>query len=159
MDKEVYQIRDTSILAKVVQRLKDLPLLSDKPFQVIITQGDDLRTLLQNNLYWKHIGEISKASGDLRNDVHYGLKRRHLHPLYMADDTAKNIEYQANYAALCTIKESGVNIDFEILHNKILSTTDATPKQMGEYISSYWVEINQRGIYITDPDSFMRGEV
>jgi hypothetical protein len=155
--KKNFQLRNDLDLVECLDAIKHIPINDGKPFQVSIVEGQALRSLLQNKLYWKHISEIEAEVFDTKNNIHYGLKRRHLHPIFMAGDTGKNLVYQTNYAAMCLIKESGVNIDFEILHNKMLSTTDCTVKQMSQYIESYWPEQNKRGIQLTDPDTFMGG--
>ena len=157
--KKNFQLRQDQDLAECLAVIKELPIDEGKPYQVSIIEGQKLRSILQNALYWKHVAEIEKQSFDSRYIIHYGLKRKHLHAIFMAGDNAKNLVYQVNYAALCLIKESGVNIDFEIMHNKMLSTTDCTVKEMSQYMESYWVEINQRGIQLTDPNSFMQGDL
>ncbi len=157
IEKKIFELRTAQVIDFCTGEIRKLEPAEKKPFQVVITQGDDLRSIKQNKLYWKHVAEIAKQSFDGNHSIHYGLKRRHLHPIFMAGDTAKNLVYQTNYAALCKVKEAGVNIDFEILHNKMLSTTDTTVKQMKEFIDSYWIEQNQRGIVLTDPETYIEG--
>jgi hypothetical protein len=147
--KKVFEINNPIRLSECINFISDLPFVDKSPFQVIITRGADLRSIEQNSLYWKHMNEIEKATGQ---NLHLKLKRKFLHPIYMRGDTEKNIQYQLNFQALCTIKEAGVNVDFEMLHDKILSTTDATVKQFAEYIDAYWPYINSKGIYLTNPD-------
>jgi len=153
--KKSFNLRSLLDIPECINAIHNLPVSDKNSFHVSIVSGSDLRSLKQNKLYWKHIDEISRQSHDSRHNIHYGLKRKHLHPIFMAGDTAKNLVYQANFQSMCVVKEAGVNIDFEILHNKMLSTTDCTVGQMFEYMESYWIEINQRGIQLTDPDSFM----
>jgi hypothetical protein len=147
--KKVFEINNPIRLSECVNFISDLPFVDKSPFQVIITSGADLRSIEQNSLYWKHINEIEKATGE---NLHLHLRRKFLHPIYMRGDTAKNLIYQHNFTTLSNGKAAGYDLDFASLHDSILSTTDATVKQFAEYIDAYWPYINSKGIYLTNPE-------
>ena len=152
---EVFELKKDSHKTNCIARIAELEVDEDKPYQVEIYTAKDLRTKKQNALYWKHMGEIKKAGS---GDMHMELKRKFLHPIFMASTTKEGSKYQSNYAALCLIKQSGLEIDYDELFGKVLSTKDSTPKQMAEYIEAYWPYINGKGIYLRDPDNYRRGQ-
>ena len=152
---EIFELRKDTHKANCLQHIVKLPLDEEKPHQVVIYTAKDVRNLKQNALYWKHQGEIKKHG---LGDLHMHLKRKFLHPIYMAGTTKANLKYQANYNALCTVKKAGIDIDFETLFEALLTTTDATVKQMAEYIGAYWPYINEQGCYLTDPETYMVGD-
>ena len=152
---EVFELRQDNHKANCLQRIVKLELNEEKPYQVVIYTAKEVRNLKQNRLYWKHQGEIAKHG---LGDLHMHLKRKFLHPIYMAGKTKANLKYQTNYKALCLIKQRGIEIDFETLFESLLTTTDATVKQMADYISAYWPYINSQGCYLTDPETYMMGD-
>jgi hypothetical protein len=158
---EVFDLKKESHKANCLTRILELKANDEKPYQVVIYTAKDIRTLKQNRLYWKHMGQIEKAG---LGDLHMHLKRKYLHPIFMAGKTRANIKYQTNYRSLCIIKQSGnYVIDdypdlFHGLLGKVLTTKDASTKQMAEYINAYWVDINGRGVYLSDPSTYMTGD-
>ena len=151
---EVFELKKDTHKANCLHCIVKLELNEEKPYQVIIYTAKEVRNLKQNRLYWKHQGEIKKHG---LGDLHMHLKRKFLHPIYMAGTTKASIKYQSNYRALCLIKQRGFEIS-EDLFEKILTTTDATVKQMAEYITAYWPYINEQGCYLTDPETYMIGD-
>jgi len=134
---------------------QNVPVDEEKPHQIIIYTSKEIRSLKQNRLYWKHMGEIEKFG---LGDLHMVLKRKFLHPIYMKSNNKAAVNYQTNFNALCIIKKAQIDIDFDILFESLLTTTIATTKQMAEYINAYWSFINQKGCYLTDPETYMTGE-
>jgi len=162
---DTYQLRTNEIRQKLIGDILKLEISEEDPFQIMIMRGKDLRSKAQNHLYWKHMAEWSAQTGDEIEDcfqegqwtagLHYSAKRKHLHPIYMAGKTKKNHLYQLNFAEIVKIKQgSGDNLNFKMLHSKILSTTDASVKQMYEYIESYWREATANKLFLTDPNTF-----
>jgi len=152
---KVFTLKHEDHRANCIHHIAQLTPDTEKPFQVIIYSAKDIRSLKQNRLYWKHQGEIEKFG---LGNLHMHLKRKFLHPIYMSGTTKANIKYQLNYRALCTVKQAGVEIDFQALFEALLTTTDATVSQMAEYITRYWPYINEKGCYLTDPDTYMSGD-
>ena len=148
----VYELKKDTHRSNCISHIAGLPLDEDKPHQVVIYSAKDVRSLKQNRLYFKHLGEINKFG---LGNLHMPLKRKFLHPIYMAGSTRANTKYQLNYNALCTIKKAGIDIDFDNLFEALLTTTDATVKQMADYINDYWPYINEQGCYLTDPTTYM----
>lgn len=167
--REVYQIRNDQVALRVISRIKSLEPDDEDPYQVIITKGKDVRSILQNSLYWKHIGEICQETGEDEADCHFRLKKKHLHPIYMRGTTKKNELYKINYNSLLVVHQAGiqeitiagkkVRFDFDTMLAQVLTSTDATVKQFSEYINKYEREATQAGIYLTDPAQYMRGEI
>jgi len=163
-EKKIFILRSLDDHQRCAKFLNDQAWSEDEPPQVVFTKGSDLKSIKQNSLYWKHIGEISKQSGENKIDLHRRLKRKHLHPILLAGKSAQSLLYQINYEALMTIHKSQLGkpnaekIDLELLLDKILSIKDATVKQMSEYIDSYWPEQNGLGYQLTDPSEYMEND-
>ena len=158
---KTFQLVNPGVALNCIEYVKLLPTGEDDPYQVQITQGEDLRSLAQNRLYWKHIGEWSKQTGLAIHDevdmqgLHYNVKRMFLHPLYMAESTKKAKEYQGFYETICKASEAtGESVEFRRIHNRILSSKDASVKVFRKFIDDYWLSASEQGIYLTDPNTF-----
>jgi len=153
--KTTYELKNDAIVRNCITHIQSLEVDDKEPFQVLITQGKDLRSIVQNSLYYKHLSEIEKNG---MGDLHMFLKKKFLHPIYMSGTTALNLNYQINYQALVTVHQAGIDIDFKKMHESLLTIKDATVKQFSEYINKYWVYINSQGCYLTDPETY-KGEI
>ena len=154
--KQVFELKNDQVKQNCIAHIQ---AIEDKGYQVLISSGSDAKSLKQLGLYWKHMGEISKSNGDLVPDIHLRLKKRHLHPIYMGGQSKLNMEYQNVYKSIVLISKSDLNIDCNKILQEVLSVSKATVKEMGQYIDSYWPEINEQGIYLTDPQTYYDGEM
>lgn len=152
---KVFTLKHDEQRANCMHYISQLKPDVDVPFQVIIYSAKEIRSLKQNRLYYKHLGEMEKFG---LGDLHVYLKRKFLHKIYMRGTTKSNVRYQTNFKALCIIKRAGMEIDFNTMFESFLTTTEATTKQMSEYIANYWPFINDKGCFLTDPSTYMNGD-
>ena len=104
----------------------------EKPLVVRISQQADDRSTAQNRLYWLQLGQISKATGNSTDRLHFAFKRMFLARILARDDQG--------YAEMCkAVKELKTQqhpmyktIAREV--TKLTSTTVLNTKQFSEYL-------------------------
>jgi len=109
------------------------------------------RSLKQNSLYWKWLGEIEKQSGDNSDFWHKEFKYQYAVPIFRSEDT----EYNAMILAILELKKLGMADHFEAAKNNIIkltSTTDFTTKQMDFYLKKIWFHAVGHGWELSHPD-------
>lgn len=126
----------------------------DKPLVVRIDQKQDDRTTAQNRLYWLQLGQVSKATGNSPDKLHFAFKRMFLARILARDDQG--------YAEMCkAVKELKKQqhpmyqtIAREV--TKLTSTTVLNTKQFSEYLQM--IEdyvLTKFNIVLTWPDDLM----
>ena len=103
-----------------------------KPLVVRISTKQDDRTVAQNRLYWLQLGQVSKATGNSPDKLHFAFKRMFLARILARDDQG--------YAEMCkAVKELKTQqhpmyktIAREV--TKLTSTTVLNTKQFSEYL-------------------------
>ena len=104
------------------------------------------RTLSQNALYWKWLGEIVKQSPhwDDEDELHEEMKQRYVLPILLRDDE----EYGP---FIDKVQGLGVEAWKEFVKRHI-STTDLNTKQFSEMLDKVHRDASQRGMRLTDPE-------
>lgn len=69
-------LRDESIRARAIERIRMLKIDPENPWGVWIAPWVKLRTLSQNAAYWRLIAQISKATGHDKDALHEYFKRK-----------------------------------------------------------------------------------
>ena len=126
----------------------------EKPLVVRISTKQDDRTVAQNRLYWLQLGQVSKATGNSPDRLHFAFKRMFLARILARDDQG--------YAEMCkAVKELKKQqhpmyqtIAREV--TKLTSTTVLNTKQFSEYLQM--IEdyvLTKFNIVLTWPDDLM----
>lgn len=124
------------------------------PQDVIVRDHESSRSINQNSLMWKWLGEISKETGQPQEDLHEHYKERFLCNIFTRDDP----EYAAMAHAVKLVK----NVDpvkYAALKKWVVSetsTTKCTVKQMTEYLNKI-KEHAVVGLRFTLTEPSMRG--
>lgn len=68
-------LRDESIRARAIERIRMLKIDAENPLAIVILPYKKARTLEQNALYWKIVGQICAATGHSKNVIHTYLRK------------------------------------------------------------------------------------
>lgn len=142
-------IRTASDRQLALDAVSSLPL--GGLWAVEIKEATDDYTARQRALYFKWCGEISAVTGETKNDVHHRLKKTHLCPIYERDDPSG---YGVMIAAVREVWKGGQRAEASDLFSGIAhltSITDASKKQMSEYMDDIWKECINNQIWLTQP--------
>lgn len=138
---------------RAVEIIKGLPL--DVVHEVVIREHKKDRSAEQNALYWQWLTIIGNELGESKEDVHERYKDGFLVHIYERD----NPEYAEMVQALREVWKHGMRTEAVSLRKKIValtSTTTATVKQMGEYMTE--IERHAASLAIRLPQPEERGE-
>ena len=69
------------------------------------------RSIKQNSLYWKWLGEIERQSGTDKEDWHYLFKLDYAVPILRASD----VEYNQMILAAINVNKSGLTREYEAI--------------------------------------------
>ncbi len=135
MQKAVFPINSHADITKAINFMHTnytQAINEGKPLRVVIDQKQDDRTVAQNRLYWLQLGQVSKATGNSTDRLHFAFKRMFLARILARDDQG--------YAEMCkAVKELKKQqhpmyqtIAREV--TKLTSTTVLNTKQFSEYL-------------------------
>ncbi len=108
------------------------------------------RSIKQNSLYWKWLGEIERQSGTDKEDWHYLFKLDYAVPILRASD----VEYNQMILAAINVNKSGLTREYEAIKRKIVgltSTTDLTTVEFDQYLKKVWDFAIHKGWILTHP--------
>ena len=130
------------------EQIKNLP---DARYIVSISTEGKKRSIEQNKLYWKWIGELSIALYDNREDIHEAMKEKFLLPIMRRDFEDVEISVRA-------VKELNRNNHPQAgfwrkkVINHLISTTRLSVKQFTEYLDEVHKWASSMQIALTDPN-------
>ncbi|WP_180008235.1 hypothetical protein [Acinetobacter sp. YH12238] len=126
--------------------------LSDgKPLVVRIDQRQETLSSAQRRLYWLWMTEYGKQRGLDKEEASAFFKYKYLSIIYNRDNVG---EYPETFKVMRDLKKSG-SFGYEPLRQFVsnrMSITEATTKQMAEYLNDIEVWCLKDGVKLTCPD-------
>ena len=132
------------------QSAEEISLL-DPSRRYRVTINETTRSLEQNRLYRKNMKEVADYYGDDAKHVARRYRQKFLVDIYRRDDTG----YEAMCCAIESLLPAGLTREYDNATNGIVditSTTQASVKQMREYIDLIHRDAISKGISITIPN-------
>lgn len=123
----------------------------NKPLVVRVDQKQESRSTAQNKLYWLWMTEYGKAKGLDKEEASAFFKYKYLSIIYNRDNVG---DYPETFRTMRELKESGAS-QYEALRQFVasrISTTEATTKQMAEYLNDIEMFSLKDGVKLTCPD-------
>jgi hypothetical protein len=148
--KHTVIISSEELRNRAFEIIANLPL--DPVHAVIIHEHKKERTAAQRGLYWLWITQIAGELGELKDDVHRRMKKKHLIPIYMANPLSGMTE---TVMAVREVYKQGMKTIANSLANKIIdlvSTNDANVKEFTEYLEQIEKEAIGLGIFLAHPE-------
>ena len=137
-----------TLAIEIIQGLPDDPI-----HQVQISEYKKDRSLAQNSLYWKWLTILAAEYGDSKDERHTYYKGKYLVSIYERDDE----DYAAMIAAIRLVKKQGMGSEYQSIKNKVItltSTTDASVKQMSEYLDNIELHAASIGVGFVQDDLY-----
>ena len=103
--------------------------------EVVIREHKKDRSLAQNALMWSWLTKLASEYGDSKDDRHTYYKGKFLVSIFERDDE----DYAAMIASIRLIKKDGMLREYQCIKDEVIrltSTTDASVKQMSEYLGN-----------------------
>ena len=126
--------------------------LSDgKPLVVRIDQKQETLSSAQRRLYWLWMTEYGKQRGLDKEEASAFFKYKYLSIIYNRDNVG---EYPETFRVMRDLKKSGSS-DYEPLRQFVsnrMSITEATTKQMAEFLTDIEMWCLKDGVKLTCPD-------
>ena len=122
-----------------------------KPLVVRIDQRQETLSHAQRRLYWLWMTEYGKQRGLDKEEASAFFKYKYLSIIYNRDNVG---EYPETFKVMRELKESGSS-GYEPLRQFVsnrMSITEATTKQMAEYLNDIEVWCLKDGVKLTCPD-------
>lgn len=123
---------------------------SEEVLEVVIQPESRKRSLAQNRLYWSWVTQWANHTGDSEARAHHIFKYKFLVTIFYRDD--------AQYAAMCDSVKVLKGIDrghYDKIAAHVIrqtSTTDASVKQMTEYLDRVERYCYSKGVMLKIPD-------
>lgn len=125
-----------------------------KPLVVRIDQKQETLSGAQRRLYWLWMTEYGKAKGFDKEEASAFFKYKYLSIIYNRDNVG---EYPETFRTMRELKESGAS-QYEALRQFVanrISITEATTKQMTEFLTDIEMWCLKDGVKLTCPDDLM----
>lgn len=122
-----------------------------KPLVVRIDQKQETLSSAQRRLYWLWMTEYGKQRGLDKEEASAFFKYKYLSIIYNRDNVG---EYPETFKVMRDLKKSGAS-EYEPLRQFVsnrMSITEATTKQMAEYLNDIEVWCLKDGVRLTCPD-------
>ena len=122
-----------------------------KPLVVKIDQKQETLSHAQRRLYWLWMTEYGKQRGLDKEEASAFFKYKYLSIIYNRDNVG---EYPETFKVMRELKESGSS-GYEPLRQFVsnrMSITEATTKQMAEYLNDIEMWCLKDGVKLTCPD-------
>ncbi len=122
-----------------------------KPLVVRIDQKQETLSSAQRRLYWLWMTEYGKQRGLDKEEASAFFKYKYLSIIYNRDNVG---EYPETFKVMRDLKKSGSS-GYEPLRQFVsnrMSITEATTKQMAEYLNDIEVWCLKDGVKLTCPD-------
>ena len=125
-----------------------------KPLVVRIDQKQETLSGAQRRLYWLWMTEYGKQRGLDKEEASAFFKYKYLSIIYNRDNVG---EYPETFRVMRDLKKSG-SLGYEPLRQFVsnrMSITEATTKQMAEYLNDIEMWCLKDGVKLTCPDDLM----
>ena len=125
-----------------------------KPLVVRIDQRQETLTDAQRRLYWLWMTEYGKQRGLDKEEAAAFFKYKYLSIIYNRDNVG---EYPETFRTMRELKKSGAS-QYETLRQFVanrISITEATTKQMAEFLNDIEMFSLKDGVKLTCPDDLM----
>ena len=154
MQKAVFLIQSHADITKAINYMHTnytQALESGKPLRVVIDQKEDKFSDAQRRLYWLWMTEYGKQRGLDKEEASAFFKYKYLSIIYNRDKVG---EYPETFKVMRDLKKSGSS-GYEPLRQFVsnrMSITEATTKQMAEYLNDIEMWCLKDGVKLTCPD-------
>lgn len=154
MKTAVFTIKDHSDIGKTINYLHNnytQANFENKPLVVRIDQKEETLSHAQRRLYWLWMTEYGKQRGLDKEEASAFFKYKYLSIIYNRDKVG---EYPETFKVMRELKESGSS-GYEPLRQFVsnrMSITEATTKQMAEFLTDIEMWCLKDGVKLTCPD-------
>lgn len=154
MQKAVFPIQSHADITKAINYMHTnytKAINEGKPLVVRIDQKQETLSSAQRRLYWLWMTEYGKAKGFDKEEASAFFKYKYLSIIYNRDNVG---EYPETFRTMRELKQSGAS-QYEALRQFVanrISITEATTKQMAEFLNDIEVFSLKDGIKLTCPD-------
>lgn len=154
MQKAVFPIQSKADIDKAVNFIDSnytQALEGNKPLRVVIDQKEDKLSDAQRRLYWLWMTEYGKQRGLDKEESAAFFKYKYLSIIFNRDNVG---EYPETFRVMRDLKKSGAS-EYEPLRQFIsnrMSITEATTKQMAEFLTDIEMWCLKDGVELTCPD-------
>lgn len=154
MQKAVFPIQSKADIDKAVNFIDSnytKALEENKPLVVRIDQREDKLSDAQRRLYWLWMTEYGKQRGLDKEESAAFFKYKYLSIIFNRDNVG---EYPETFKVMRDLKKSG-SLGYEPLRQFIsnrMSITEATTKQMAEFLNDIEMWCLKDGVKLTCPD-------
>jgi len=154
MQKAVFTIKDHSDIGKTINYLHNnytQANFENKPLVVRIDQKEETLSHAQRRLYWLWMTEYGRQRGLDKEEASAFFKYKYLSIIYNRDKVG---EYPETFRVMRELKESGSS-GYEPLRQFVsnrMSITEATTKQMAEFLTDIEMWCLKDGVKLTCPD-------
>ena len=154
MQKAVFPIQSHADITKAINFMHtnyNQAINEGKPLRVVIDQKQETLSSAQRRLYWLWMTEYGKQRGLDKEEASAFFKYKYLSIIYNRDNVG---EYPETFKVMRDLKKSGSS-GYEPLRQFVsnrMSITEATTKQMAEYLNDIEVWCLKDGVMLTCPD-------
>lgn len=154
MQKAVFPIQSHADITKAINYMHTnyTQAINDgKPLVVRIDQKEDKLSAAQRRLYWLWMTEYGNHRGLDKEEASSFFKYKYLSVIYNRDNVG---EYPVTFRTMKELKKTGAS-QYEALRQfvaNMISITEATTKQMAEYLNDIEVWCLKDGVKLTCPD-------
>ena len=154
MQKAVFPINSHADITKAISFMHTnytKALEENKPLVVRIDQREDKLSDAQRRLYWLWMTEYGKQRGLDKEEASAFFKYKYLSIIFNRDNVG---EYPETFKVMRDLKNSGSS-DYEPLRQFVsnrMSITEATTRQMAEFLSDIEIWCLKDGVKLTCPD-------
>ena len=157
MTQAVFTIKDHSDITKTISYLHTnytKANFENKPLVVRIDQKEETLSHAQRRLYWLWMTEYGKQRGLDKEESAAFFKYKYLSIIFNRDNVG---EYPETFKVIRDLRESR-NPGYEPLRQFVsnrMSITEATTKQMAEFLTDIEMWCLKDGVRLTCPDDLM----
>lgn len=155
MQKAVFPIQSHADITKAINYMHTnytQAINEGKPLRVVIDQKEDKLSDAQRRLYWLWMTEYGRQRGLDKEEASAFFKYKYLSIIYNRDKVG---EYPETFKVMRELKESGSS-GYEPLRQFVsnrMSITEATTKQMAEFLTDIEMWCLKDGVKLTCPDN------
>lgn len=154
MKTAVFTIKDHSDITKTISYLHTnytQANFENKPLVVTITCKQESLSAAQRRLYWLWMTEYGNYRGLDKEEASSFFKYKYLSVIYNRDNVG---EYPETFRTMKELKKTGAS-QYEALRQFVanrISITEATTKQMAEFLNDIEMWCLKDGVKLTCPD-------
>ena len=154
MQKAVFPIQSHADITKAINYMHTnytQAINEGKPLRVVIDQKEDKLSDAQRRLYWLWMTEYGKQRGLDKEEASAFFKYKYLSIIFNRDNVG---EYPETFRVMRDLKKSGSS-GYEPLRQFVsnrMSITEATTKQMAEFLTDIEMWCLKDGVRLTCPD-------